>query len=334
MRLSSISLALVAFLTGCGGGGGSDAPSSAGGSTSTQLSLDTSNYVVASTESASASLYLLDAPAIAVGVESTDLNEAVRFGLEQVPALGSWFKGPVAATGVVQTQTSACAISGSITASVNDADNNNALSAGDSVTITANNCKPNSTSIVNGGVTVQVAALSGDLATNFYNATLKLIYSNLQAATSAGSVSANGDLTLAASASGVNVRSQSVAASSLVSSATFGSTTYNRTLKDFSTTLAMVPNGAVSTFKTTSTVKGTISSSAFGGKSVTVATVTPFVRLSTDAYPSIGQATLTGFTTARTRLTVQNAVSVLIELDANADGIYEASTVKAWSAIR
>jgi hypothetical protein len=336
MRLSAVCLALGVVLTACGGGGGGDAPATGGGvaAAPAQASLDNTNYVAASTEAASSALFMLDAPSTALGVDSTDANEVIKFGLDQVPSLGSWFKGAAVATGVVESQTEPCSSGGTITATVTDADNNNQLNAGDSFSITANNCKTSTTASMNGGITIAVVALAGDLNSNTYNATLKLTYNNLSAVTSTSTVAGNGDMTLAASANGLYVRSQSVTSKSFTATATYGSTSYSRSLTNYSATLDMTPNSPASTFKTTSKVAGTIASTALSNKSVTIATTTPFVRLSTNAFPSSGQATLTGANAAKVRLTAKDATTVLLELDANADGVYETSSTKLWTAIR
>lgn len=334
MRLSAVSLALGVLLTACGGGG-SDAPAApVAAPASTQATLDSSNYASASTEAASSALFMLDAPSTALGVDSTDANEVIQFGLAQVPSLGSWFNGAAVAIGVVQSKTVNCPVSGTLTATVTDADNNGVVSTGDSVLMTATNCKTSSTATMNGGFTIAVLALAGDLASNTYNASLKLTYNNLSAVSSTSSVLGNGDITLTASANGVYVRSQSVSSTSFTANATYGTASYSRTLSNYSSTLAMAPNSPASAFKTTSSVKGTITSSALANKSVTIDTIVPFVRLSTDAFPSIGQATLVGATAAKVLLTAQNATTVLLELDANADGVYETSSTKLWSAIR
>jgi hypothetical protein len=336
MRLSAVCLALGVVLTACGGGGGGDAPATGGGvaAAPAQASLDNTNYVAASTEAASSALFMLDAPSTALGVDSTDANEVIKFGLDQVPSLGSWFKGAAAATGVVQSQTEPCSAGGSITATVTDADNNNQLSAGDSFSITANNCETSTSASMNGGITIAVVTLTGDLASNIYNASLKLTYKDLSAVTSASTVSGNGDITLTASAKGLYVRSQSVASKSFTVNASYGSTSYSRSLTDYSATLDMAPNSPASSFKSTSKVAGTIASSALANKTVTIVTITPFVRLNTNAFPSSGQATVTGANAAKVRLTAKDATTVLLELDANADGVYETSSTKLWTEIR
>jgi hypothetical protein len=333
LRVLSISVAIGIALAACGGGGGGG-----GGGTPapapSPVALDSANYTVAASEAVSSSLFVLDAPSLALGVETSDAYAGIRFGLAKVPSLGSWFTGAPVAVGVVESETMNCAVQGTITLTATDADNNGALTAGDSVSIAATNCSDDSSSVINGAITFSVETLSGDLSGDFYNASLKLSYNNLKVSTAGSSVTANGDLLLSANSSGLYAGSQSIKATSLTVSATYGSATYSRTLSNFDASLALASNSPISTFKTTSTVSGTVASSALGNMSVTIATGVPFVRLSTDAYASSGQATLTGSTAAKVRLTAQNATTVLIELDANGDGTYETSVTKSWAELR
>lgn len=333
LRVLSISVAIGIALAACGGGGGGG-----GGGTPapapSPVALDSTNYTVAASEAVSSSLFVLDAPSLALGVEASDAYAGIRFGLAKVPSLGKWFTAAPVAVGVVESQTMNCPVQGTITMTVSDADNNGVLSVGDSFSITATNCIEDSTSAINGAITFSVETLTGDLASNYYNASLKLSYNNLKVTSAGSSVTANGDIVLSASSSGLYAESQSIKATSLTVSATYGSATYSRTLSNFDASLALASNSPISTFKTTSTVSGTVASSALENKSVTIATGVPFVRLSTDAYASTGQATLTGSTAAKARLTAQNATTVLIELDANGDGTYETSVTKSWAELR
>ena len=335
MRLSYVSLGLISLLAACGGGGGGGTSATVGGTvtTPTPVALDATNYVAATTEAVSPSLAILDATTTAVGVEAKDINEGITFGLAQVPSLGKWFGGPSTAAGVVQTQSENCSGGGTITASVNDADNNGAVSTGDTATVTANNCNDGS-STFNGSITFSIATLTGDISSDNYNASLNATFNNFSASSAGRAVAVNGDLTLSASGSGFNKRAQSITASSLTSNATFGGTTFSRGLTNFSATYAKDPNSPTSVFKTTSSVSGTVSSSALNNRTVILATTTPFVRLSTNAFPSIGQGTLSGANASKVRLTAQNATTVLIELDANGDGTYETSTTKPWTELR
>lgn len=338
MRLTAVCLALGVLLTACGGGGGGDAPAAGGGAADAPapVTLDSANYVQASTEAASSALFMLDKsnPSLALGVDSTDANEVLQFGLNQVPSLGSWFKGAAIATGVVKTEIQPCAGGGSIAAIITDADNNSILSAGDSITLTANNCQKSGLATMNGAVTFTVVALTGDLDSTSYDASLRLTYNNLSAVTPTSSVYGNGEITLSASASAEYARTQSLGSTSFTARASYGTASYSRTLTNFKSALTMAANSPASMYKTSSTVDGTVASSALADKSVTMATITPFVRLNTNSFPSSGQATVTGASAAKVRLTVQNATTVLLELDANADGIYETSTIKSWFDIR
>lgn len=338
MHLKSISLALGVVLTACGGGGGeSTVPASGqtnnGNGAATVLALESNNYVLASSEAVSSSLFVLETPSFATGVESANVSEVIGFGLKQVPSLRSWFNGASIATGVIQSVTEACTVSGTISAVATDADNNGVLSAGDSVALTASNCKENGSSIFNGAVTFNVVTLSGNLDSDFYNASLKLTFGNFSASTSASGVVANGDITFAVSARGVNVGSQTISSTNFAIAATYGAVTYNRSLSNFSASVTTSPNLPTSAYKTTATVSGTIMSSALSGKTVTIATLVPFVRLSTNTYPSSGQGTLTGSNSAKVRFTTQNSSLVLLELDSTGDGIYETSTNKSWNEL-
>jgi hypothetical protein len=333
-RLSLLSILLGTTLAACGGGGGGGDSGPPVPPPSTALALDSTNYVAASTEAMSSALFLLDAPSLAVGVEHSDANEAIRFGLAQVPLLGSRFNGVPVAVGVVQSETWNCALGGTVTAAATDADNNGAPSAGDSLSMTATNCSDETNSVVNGRLMFRFETLSGDLNTDFYDASITMTFDNLSVSTAGSAVSAHGDLALTMKANGAYSQVQTISATSLTATATYGSTTYSRSLSNFSATLTTAPNLPASTFKTTSNVSGSLTSSALDNKSVAISTAVPFARLSTQAYPSSGQGFLAGSTAAKVRLTVQDATNVLLELDSNGDGVYETSSTKKWIELR
>lgn len=334
MRLSYLSLALSSLVAACGGGGGGGSPApvvQVPGAT--LVALNSTNYVTATTEAVAPTLDALDAPSTVVGIESAGGNEGVKFALAQVPTLGKWF-GSQTAVGVIQTRTINCSTSGTISAVANDADNNGVISAGDSLTVTASNCNDGGSTTINGSIGVSVITLTGNLDSDNYNAALRLTFSNLSAASPGRTANLNGDLSLSASATGIYRRNQSITASSLLLDANIGGTTNNRGVTNFAATYSEVPNSPTSAFRTALTVSGTVSSSALNNGFVNIATNSPFVRLSTNPYPSSGQGVITGANASQVRLTAQSATTVLIELDAAGDGVYETSTTRQWSEIR
>ncbi|MES2941433.1 MAG: hypothetical protein V4772_01035 [Pseudomonadota bacterium] len=336
MRLSLVSVLVGLTVSACGGGGGGDAP--AAGTpvvvAPTSVTLTSSNYILAASEAVSSGFFLLDAPSLAVGVESSDDSAIIQFGRDQVSKLGNRFKDQALATGVVQTTTENCRSGGTLTVTENDADNNSRESAGDSVGLTANNCRPGDGSTINGAFTIDILTLTGNLNSNFYTGSLRLTYKGFSVASSSSNLVANGDMTLTLAANGVNVLNESMSASSFTVNSVIGGTSYSRSLTNFNTSQVKAPNTPTSSYKHTSTVKGTLASSALSNLTLGVETTTPFVTLSTNSNPYVGQLLITGNAGSRTRVTAKSATEVLIELDANGDGTYETSSTQSWASIR
>lgn len=337
MRLSLVSVLVGLTVSACGGGGG-DSPAASTPPpavvTPTQVTLTSSNYILAASEATSSGFFLLDAPSLAVGVESTNDSAIIQFGRDQVSKLGNWFKDQPLATGVVQTRTENCAGGGTLTVTANDADNNNKESAGDSVGLTANNCKPGDGTTINGAFTINILTLTGNLNSNFYTASLSLTYKGFSVASSSSNLVANGDMTLTVAANGVNVLNESMSASSFTVNSVIGGASSSRSLTSFNTSQVRAPNTPTSAYKHTSTVRGTLASSALSNLNLGIETTTPFVTLSTSRYPSVGQLLITGLAGSKARVTAKSASEVLIELDANGDGTYETSSTQSWASIR
>ena len=106
-----------------------------------------------------------------------------------------------------------------------------------------------------------------------------------------------------------------------------GGATYSRTLENYT---VAVDKTATSS-KTTAA--GTLSSTAFESKTVTIATPVPFVRVFPQTRPSSGQATATGANGGVLRVTAISNTQVKIELDADANGTFETSVTKLWSEL-
>ena len=329
MRNPALLFALSSVLVACGGGGGGDAPAAApqGTAGKTAVTLSSTNYVAVAQESMSSSNYLADASTLAVGAEVNDADVLVRFGQAQAGKLQGRFGGTLAlATGVTTTTTEPCAGGGTLTIVDNDLNGDGKPDAGDSASLTANNCIFEGSTLT-GGLTLAVNAFSGNINTPPFTATMTLTFNNLTARSAAASSTGTGTMALSLNAPTSNTRTVSLKSTQFTTTSTYGGTTYNRTLDNYT---VVVDSNATSS---RTTAAGTLSSSAFESKTVTIATPVPFVRVFPQTRPSSGQATATGTNGGVVRVTAISNTQVKIELDANADGTYETSVTKLWSEL-
>ncbi len=321
---------LVLPLLGCGGGGGDsgsgviDVPAVV-----TVLPITASNYQAVAQESLSAAFYLLNSADLVTGAQVLDDKVLLTFARAQLARLPHWFAGvPKLATGVVYTQTGVCSGGGSLTVTVNDANGNQNMDVGDSATVLAVNCLEGGNSM-NGSLAFSLNTLTGDLASDVYAVNMTMSITNLVASTTAGTVTGNGNMTVAMSSTALNASKVSLTASSFATSSSFGGVTSTRSLQDFTLTETRSPTS--SGFSSATEASGSFTSSALESKTITLRTIQPFVRASSDSYPASGQATATGLNASQARITAQSAATLLIELDADGNGVYEASTSKLWT---
>ncbi len=159
--LSSVTLAALAA---CGGGSGDSAVAAGGtGGASTALQLTSSNYTGAVQESLSSGSALSNGSTVVTGAETAQDNLPMQFALAQVRSLPGRFKSANAVvTGATLNASESCRGGGTLTVSLNDANNNNDLDVGETVSISASNCVLNGGSM-NGSVGYSVTSLSGNL---------------------------------------------------------------------------------------------------------------------------------------------------------------------------
>ena len=328
MRLTLTALAVSVTLVACGGGGdgGDDTPLNPGAGTATALT--SANYVAVAQEALSASAFLLDAGSFVLGAQVTDPGVLVRFGQAQLLKLpGRTASGPVAAVGATQTYTEPCNGGGSLTVVENDANGNQEVDPGDSLTLTANNCAFEG-QVLNGQLSVTLSAVTGlPGETASWSVAGVLRFRNLTAQSGADRMVANGDMSLNASASGGYDESIALSTANFAVASTFGGVQSNQTLTNYDTSL-QVRNATWTT-----AARGTLTSSALNSGSVAIETPTPFARPANQSYPAIGQAVMSGAAGSRVRVTALNAATVKIELDADGGGVYEAAVDKPWSDI-
>jgi hypothetical protein len=328
MRNSVSLLVLSSILVACGGGG-SDGPaaSNQGPAVAEKATLTADNYVAVAQESLSSSNFLADASTLAVGAEVNDAEALMRFSQAQAFKLAGRFASTQAlVTGASITTTEACAGGGTVTLVDNDINGNGQPDVGDTASITATNCTFQG-STLNGTLTLTVNAFSGNTNVPPFLVAITMTLTNLTAKSAAASSTGNGTMVLTVSSNTAGNRTDSLKSTQFATTSTYGSASYSRTLNDY--TVVVDSNAATSSSK----ADGTLTSSAFGSKSVTIATQAPFVRQLSQTRPASGQATATGANGAVVRVTALSNTQVKIELDANADGTFETTVTKLWSEL-
>ncbi len=237
----------------------------------------------------------------------------------------------------VLTRTEACAAGGSITVTLNDADNNQAASAGDSASVALSQCRPSTTEQVSGAINFTYTTVSVTSTGTSVAATLS--FSELRAQTPDGNYSINGAVTLAATRQGSVTNAQLVvAAGGLALAAT--TPTYSESLTlGGALTLAVtadnaaVPPGGGAAGLTTVQISGAVSSNRLAGGTIVITTPVPVKAYESDPYPREGQIVVTGTANSKLRLTAVSTTILRIELDANGDGTFESSVDRPWGDV-
>jgi hypothetical protein len=216
-------------------------------------------------------------------------------------------------TGAVVSETMDCTISGSISMTVDDADNNGQLSDGDSMSFTANNCTEEGGMVMKGSVSMNNVSVTGDPQTplSAFSIRLSIQVNNFTVTEGAESVALNGGMTMAESTSDGVSFTHSITGSSI--QVTEGGVAAS--LSNFSIEATEDNN----TLANTLDLNATVSSPEIGG-SVTIVTDTVFQGDGLSDYPSSGQATITGANNSSVALIAMGSDNVRLEIDADGDG--------------
>ncbi|OIP19685.1 MAG: hypothetical protein AUK51_00785 [Comamonadaceae bacterium CG2_30_59_20] len=321
----------TAFLTACGGGGGgNDGPAPVAAT----AALTSTTQDVAAQEVVSTALAPLELVQTLTGAQTTDEGALFRFALAQKSKLPTYLMNASknsTLVGVVQTETVACTYGGSLYISASVANPNGEPTAGDSATITGNNCVE-ADGTISGSLRLTFNSLSGNFNTDYYSASITLSFDNLAIASAQINVRANGSFALAEAANGYNNLQQTYSTPSLSVSADYAGEARTRTLSGFQAT-ATRTSGANDSYATSYSLNGAVTSSAMASQTLMFNTITPFVEFSDDLYPSSGVLLITGAANAQLRLTAINSSQVTQELDANGDGSFEGNKTVYWSSL-
>jgi hypothetical protein len=326
----------IGVLVGCGGGGGGGGSAGGGNSVST-AALTSANQTIAAQDVSSTALSLFDSSQLALGAVSTRESALYAEAFLHLDRLPIYMRDAVSnatATGVVGSQSYGCPgpNSGSFLASATDADNSGTVTAGDSISLTFNNCDSGS-GILTGSLSFRIDSLSGTYGVVPYNVGVTMAFGNLGLGATAYSASLLGSITIAGAKSGANDFMQSISTTSLSASATYGNVTRSRSLTSFTASESRTAD-ANYTYLSNYNVAGRLTSSGFTGtQAVSFSTPTTIVRRGTDMYPYTGVLLISGASNSALRLTVISNSQVQEDLDANGDGTYEGATIVNWNTL-
>jgi hypothetical protein len=331
MRKSVIGMAACAALAACGGGGGggSDGGSSGDGGSSAAAALSASNYEVAANEVVATSLGVTDLVGqanIVTGASVSTQPNWAKIGWQQwLAARAAWNATPTLA-GATTPTTISCSGGGNLLVTVNDANNNNTFDGGDSLSVTANSCVESGVTVGGSFSASLTSNPSGDPTGCVYGIALAFTFQSFTATDSGGVATANGQLTLSSTRTACSTGTDSIGASTFSESFTAAGATRSRSLIGYSATVAFTPT------QSTTTLAGTLTSTALNGGSLTITTPTPFVRAyNTEAFPHAGVGVATGANGGKVTVTALSSTTVRVDLDANGDGTPEATVTKPWS---
>lgn len=301
--------AMAMVLTACGGGGDS-------GPT---LELTASNYTLATQEALGASLSFSKPSRLLLA--SDDRGTAAGATGARRGALSAHAAG-------TRTQTLPCDNrAGSMVMTVDDANNNFSVDAGDKATLQASNCQSDGDTL-DGRMTMVFNSVQGDPADGVFTLAVSLTLDAFRVASAGTQVTGNGRMDINMRSTDFDTVTSSFRADGLSSELREGGTTRTRTLSDFSLTQDLRPQGT--SYTTTYTVAGRVASTGLDNRDVVVSTLQPLVVVGAASYPGSGQVLLTG-ARGRVRATALPGGTLLLELDADGDGVYETRSTKTWS---
>lgn len=326
-----LTVLINASLLGCGGGGSSSndnaalSAGSAGNSGGSYSAITQANYetVTATVLDPLGELTSLNSATglITTGVEVT--AEAAAQSLASVST--RIYKRFTQTTGQFATgaaYTEACSRGGSVTVNESVASNSR-ITAGDRVTITANNCAESDLPSLNGTLSIAIDSVSGDpVNTDRYSLGMSTTFGNLAMTSGTRRVLIDGDLKIASSQNGSSNVSVSLSGSRLsVSIAQAGTTTNTYTLANFS--LSGTETGSTTSLSGSYTLSG--NSSRLGAYSYRVETLRPVVTNGSGSFVSAGAVRISG-SPATVTVTALDGTTLRLEYSAKGDGVTTATS--------
>lgn len=325
-------LILSLILSACGGGGGGSDASNANtsqGTTTTVSAITKANYSEVASVAINPVGELLNLDQVNGSLASGVEVKGTPLSLGDATLdIYKRFRNRNAAliTGVAYTEN--CSGGGSVTINKSSG-SDQAVTVGDSASITATNCKESGLPTFNGRLSFRVAAVSGDpIHSTRYSMTLAVIYDNFTFINGNESVAINGDIAISAGQNGSSTIDVGIAGNALgFAVVQSGATTGSYQLKNYSFS-GTETNGTVSLSGKYS-VTGT-SPKLGGAYAFSVDTLQPIVVGSSSDHPSSGVLIVRG-APATVTVTALNSSSVRLDYSENGDGTVSASRTLAWT---
>jgi hypothetical protein len=308
--LNTVAAAVLVTLGACGGGGGDDEPLGPTVDISTVNRESVAHAAVAGVWG----LTLGVTAPLATGSPGAGQSMAAWLQMQSRRAASATQReGPMAVIGPIVEP---CQVSGTMTVTWNDADNNATLSVGDVLTTVANNCQQVAGETTNG--TMVITALSDTAG--------RVAMTQLSFDTPRHAMTLNG-----------SVRLEDVSANT-VQTTIEGPVAVAVTLKHLAppfTDTVTLQNGfvareALGNGETFSTFDGLLASTAAGGVvRLTTPTNTPVRQFDASDYPYTGALQITG-RNGMLQMTVLSADQVRLDLDDDSNGSFESTSTVAW----
>ncbi len=323
-------LLIFILLASCGGGG------SGGGSTAsteTPVAITTANAEAAAGAGAANAQSTYEVASeggdIVTGVSVRKAGAGPRlaaFANKQLRwILQNDVDTPPRLTGISHPDEVPCGVSGSVSVAFDDADNSLGLSAGDSFTLTFNNCIDYSDMVsVNGMISLRFNALSGNpLVDSVWSVDVTMTLANVVVAGGGDTATFNGDMSYALETQDDVNFMGSVKGNSLtidINGVTESLSNYLIAFTENDVTLAYTVNA-----------NGTVSSTELGGY-VQFETLATFEGVAPD-YPYTGRMKITGEGNSSVTLTAIDSTNVQLEIDVDGDGTADQTLTTTWESL-
>jgi hypothetical protein len=219
-----------------------------------------------------------------------------------------------------------CVISGTMTTTVDDRDNNGELSLNDLVTMAFSDCKDNASEVLNGSATVAVTSIGATVLPSF-GASMSLMQLSQEATDHSHGLTVSGKLKLDYQQMSNTAERTRLTADGAVMVGAHTHQGYTDTVT-LQSGFEQLSNYDASTGITRSDATGMLQSDAAGSGVLAVSTPQSIELADTDQYPRSGVVKVAG--QGSMVLTVMSPSSLQIDLDADGDESYESRKTADW----